>query len=373
MRSPSQHILFLATEYAAGMRPYASAIIHAMWQDGDHVLIVTKDGQFKHDFDQLPTQAITWFDYPSSKLHKLVFRLLPSQLMKRIEQLVADHGIQLIYCLTGELVLSASIKRLQRMVPVLYTIHDATGHDSKFEGMATWLKHKILIDAPQQRLIKNTTLQITNSLEQQRQIKMRYPYHKVHYAPFPSLVTQDIIDGDMDLPELNGAGDGYILFFGNLQLYKGVHLLYDAYLASHALQQRPLVIAGSGYIYFKRDDNEPGNILFINRYIDDRELKSLFTRAAVVVYPYISATQSGVTSIASYYDKPMVLSDLPFFKQTCEGSEGIVFFPSGDSEALAAAIARSLQEPSASTRALYDSHYSTAALRSALTTILEQL
>ena len=251
------------------------------------------------------------------------------------------------------------------MVPVLYTIHDATGHDSKFEGVATWLKHKILIHHPQQRLIKNTTLQITNSLEQQRQIKMRYPYHKVHYAPFPSLVAQDIIDGNVDVPELKGAGDGYILFFGNLQLYKGVHLLYDAYLSSPALQQRPLVIAGSGYIYFKRNDHEPGNVMFINRFIDDSELKSLFTRAAMVVYPYISARQSGVTSIASYFDKPMVVSDLPFFKQTCEGCDGIIFFPSGDSEALADAISHSLQAASG-TRHLYDREYAPHALRAAL-------
>ena len=49
------------------------------------------------------------------------------------------------------------------------------------------------------------------------------------------------------------------------------------------------------------------------RFIKDSEVRDLFSRAAVVVYPYISATQSGVTSIASYFDKPMVLSDLPFW------------------------------------------------------------
>ena len=165
----------------------------------------------------------------------------------------------------------------------------------------------------------------------------------------------------------------YILFFGNLQLYKGVHVLYEAYLSHPELQSLPLVIAGSGYIYFKRQKKENGNIIFINRYIDDSELKDLFSRAAVVVYPYISATQSGVTSIASYFGKPMVLSDLPFFKQTCEGYQGIEFFPTDDSEALAAAIQRSLQAQQANTRLLYDSQYATEALRTTLTTIIKQL
>ena len=123
MRTPSQHILFIATEYAAGMRPYADTIIHSLWQQGDHVLIVAKDDTVKHDFDDLPADSVTWVDYPASKLKKLAFRFRPSQLIRKIEELVTEHGLQLIYCLTGELVLAGSCKRLQRLAPLLYTIH----------------------------------------------------------------------------------------------------------------------------------------------------------------------------------------------------------------------------------------------------------
>lgn len=373
MRNPSKHILFIATEYAAGMRPYASAIIHTMWQAGDHVLIVTKGGHFKHDFDGLPIDAVTWIDYPTAKLNKLIYRFKPSRLVAEIERLVTEHGLQLIYCLTGELVLAGSINRLQRLAPLLYTVHDAVGHDSKFESWASWLKHKILIQYPQQRLIRSTQCQITNSKEQCQHIQEHHPYHKVYYAPFPTLVTPDIEHGNAPVAELSELSDGYILFFGNVQLYKGVHLLYDAYLAHPELHSRPLVIAGSGYIYFKQQDTGNSKIIFINRYIDDNELKDLFCRAAVVVYPYISATQSGVTSIASYFGKPMVLSDLPFFKQTGEGYQGIEFFVTGDSDALAAAIERTLQATPASTRPLYDSQYSTEALRTTLNAVIKQL
>ena len=69
----------------------------------------------------------------------------------------------------------------------------------------------------------------------------------------------------------------------------------------------------------------------------------------------------------------MVISDLPFFKQTCEGYQGIEFFTTGDSEALAAAIERSLQAPQASSRSLYDSQYSTEALRTTLNAVIKQL
>lgn len=360
MRTPSQHILFIATEYAAGMRPYADTIIHSLWQQGDHVLVVAKDDSVKHDFDDLPEGSVTWVDYPASKLKKLAFRFRPSRLMRQIEELVTEHGLQLIYCLTGELVLAGGCKRLQRLAPLLYTIHDAVGHDSKFDGLASWLKHKLLVAWPQSRLIRMTRYQVTNSKPQQQLVKERYPYHKVYYAPFPTLVTEAIAGGDARVPELTDIPDGYILFFGNLQLYKGVHLLYEAYLSHPELHARPLVIAGSGYIYFKREDDEPG-VTFINRFVDDEELKDLFTRAAVVVYPYISATQSGVTSIASYFDRPMVLSDLPFFRQTCEEYDGVTFFANGNIDELAAAITRSLQS-TASTRAMYEQVYTSDAM-----------
>jgi len=364
MRNPSHHILFIATEYAAGMRPYASTIIHSLWQQGDHVLIVAKEDSVKRDLDDLPGDSVTWVDYPTAKWQKLAFRFHPSRLINRIDQLIAEQGIRLIYCLTGELILVNHIKHLQRMVPVLYTIHDAMSHDSKFEGLVTWLKHKLLIAGPQRRLIKSTTFQVTNSKSQQQLVKERYPYHKVFYAPFPSLITQEISRGNATVPELGNLGEGYILFFGNIQLYKGVHLLYDAYLSHPELQKRPLVIAGSGYIYFERRSDE-SRIVFINRYVEDVEVKDLITRAAVVVYPYISATQSGVVSIASYFGKPMVLSDVPYFIQTCSGYEGVEFFTSGDSNALAAAVNRSLHS-TASTTHLYCQEYAPEAMREAL-------
>ena len=218
-------------------------------------------------------------------------------------------------------------------------------------------------------MLARTRFQVTNSRGQRDDIISRFPYHKVHYAPFPTLVNEAIAQGDKQVEELRDVDDGYILFFGTIHFYKGVHLLYDAYLSHPELQNRPLVIAGTQEVYFARRSDEKGVIL-INRFIDDSEVRDLFGRAAVVVYPYVSATQSGVTSIASYFGKPMVLSDLPFFRQTCEGCEGIEFFPSGDRQALALALERSLQGNTASTRPLYDREYAPDVMRASLDTVI---
>ena len=369
MRTAGQHILFLATEYdAPGMRPYCRSIINALWQEGDHVLAVSRYGTDNEAFPGIPADALTWIDYPTSKLSKAVFRFRPTSVLNAIDDITAHCGISLIYSLTEELILADSIDTLQRRVPVLYTVHDARFHDYKAANPLRWLKNRLLLARPQRLMLERTTLQVTNSRDQQEYILQRFPYHKVHYAPFPTLVNAAIAGGGKQVEELQGLDDGYILFFGTLHKYKGVHLLYETYLNHLELQDRALVIAGTQRIYFERRADEH-NVTFINRFIDDCEVSDLFSRAAVVVYPYISATQSGVTSIAGYFGKPMVLSDLPFFKETCEGSEGVDFFPAGNSGELAAAIKRLLESP-ASTAALYQREYSPQAMTTALNQII---
>lgn len=368
MRDNNQHILFVATEYEAGMRSYASAIIHALWQKGDQVLIVIKREDYKRDFDDIPATCMTWISYPTSKIGKAKFRFRPSSVIHAIENLVEENDIRLIYSLTEELVLSSGIRRLQRRCPVLYTVHDAIHHDIKFKTIEAWARDRILMARPQRLMLKRTRQIVTNSLEQQRHIKQFYPTHDVHYAPFPTLVNDAISSGGSIVPELQGIDSKYILFFGNLLLYKGVHLLYDAYMNHPELQQLPLVIAGSGTLYFDLCP-DARNVILINRFIDDDELKDLFSRAATVVYPYISATQSGVISIASYFGCHMVLSDLPFFVDTCRGYKGIEFFTSCDLDSMAQAVLRSIQSTE-STKEIYDEIYNPKALQNALNDII---
>lgn len=365
MRTANQHILFLATEYdAPGMRPYARVIINTMWQAGDHVLIVSRYGADNEAFPGIPADDITWIDYPTGKLAKAVFRFRPASVLRAIGDIVERCAISLVFSLTEEIILADTIRSLQRQVPVLYTVHDASFHDYQFVSPVRWLKDRLLIARPQRLMLKRTPHQVTNSTTQREHILQQYPYHRVHYAPFPTLITDAIAGGDRQVEELKNVAGDYILFFGTLHLYKGVHLLYEAYLSHSALQTRPLVIAGTRDIYFERRNDEK-NVIIINRFVDDRELRDLFQRAAVVVYPYTSATQSGVTSIASYFGRPMVLSDLPFFKETCTGSDGVTFFANGDRDALAGAIECALQHP-ADTTPLYERQYTREALLIAL-------
>lgn len=73
------------------------------------------------------------------------------------------------------------------------------------------------------------------------------------------------------------------------------------------------------------------NVIMINRYIKDTEIRYMYEQAACVVYPYISATQSGVLSLAFYFRTPTLTSDVPFFVvllnrqgQVCCSKRGIL-------------------------------------------------
>ena len=131
---------------------------------------------------------------------------------------------------------------------------------------------------------------VTNSKAQFEYVSKHYTNSKnIFYAPFPSLINDDIKNGKTEVPETKGVTN-YILFFGNIHLYKGVDLLYRCYLEHSELHKHKLVLAGNGIYYFPRPTSKEG-VIVINRFVDDKELADLFQKAAVVVYPYISATK----------------------------------------------------------------------------------
>lgn len=86
-----------------------------------------------------------------------------------------------------------------------------------------------------------------------------------------------------------------------------------------------MVIAGKGIINNYKSNKD---IILINRFIEDVELRYLFENSLFIVYPYLSATMSGVLSIAYYFKKRMLLSNIPFFLDYA--SDDVVYFKSGD-------------------------------------------
>ncbi len=116
--------------------------------------------------------------------------------------------------------------------------------------------------------------------------------------------------------KLNPAGR-YMLFFGFIRGYKGLDLLIRA-MAEQCVRETgvKLIVAGEFYEdekpYFSliRQLGVENDITFHSHFISDDEVKYYFSVASLVVQPYRSATQSGVTQVAYHFNKPMVVTNV---------------------------------------------------------------
>ena len=109
----------------------------------------------------------------------------------------------------------------------------------------------------------------------------------------------------------------YFLFFGLVRAYKGLDLLIDAF-ADERLRKYSvkLLVAGEFYDdpkqYLEQIEKAGMNdfVIIENQYIKDDDVKYYFNLSEMVVQPYKSATQSGVTQIAYHFEKPMLVTNV---------------------------------------------------------------
>lgn len=115
----------------------------------------------------------------------------------------------------------------------------------------------------------------------------------------------------------------YILFFGFIRAYKGLDLLLEA-LSDPVLKGKKIkvIVAGEFYesdIPYKKIIKLNGiedKVIFFDHYIPDNQVNIFFSAADLIVQPYKSATQSGVTQIAFQFDKPIVVTNVGGLKET---------------------------------------------------------
>jgi D-inositol-3-phosphate glycosyltransferase len=114
----------------------------------------------------------------------------------------------------------------------------------------------------------------------------------------------------------------YLLFFGFIRAYKGLDLLINAFSNKRLRKLKlKLIIAGefyedaSPYKELIRQNNLEKEIILFDRFIKDEEVRLFFSAADLIVQPYKSATQSGVTQIAYHFEKPMLVTDVGGLKE----------------------------------------------------------
>lgn len=109
----------------------------------------------------------------------------------------------------------------------------------------------------------------------------------------------------------------YMLFFGFIRDYKGLDLLMEAF-ADPRFKEKDIYLIVTGEFYNNRDKYMElerqlelgGRIVWKSEFVPDEEVKYYFNAADIIVQPYKSATQSGVTQIAYHFEKPMLVTNV---------------------------------------------------------------
>lgn len=147
-----------------------------------------------------------------------------------------------------------------------------------------------------------------------------------------------------------GVSGPVILFFGFVRPYKGLMVLLEAMPAILKEKDLTLIVAGEfyedkdAYLEKIRALGLTDKVVVLDRYIPNEAVGEYFSAADLLVLPYLSATQSGITQIAYAFGTPVVATNVGGLPEVVkDGQTGYLVGP-GDKDALAEAVARFYSE-----------------------------
>ncbi|HRO84290.1 MAG TPA: glycosyltransferase [Niabella sp.] len=133
------------------------------------------------------------------------------------------------------------------------------------------------------------------------------------YDNFGDIISKEAARTHLRLP----MDEKIILFFGFIRKYKGLDQLLEAFAEiKPQISNLKLLVAGEFY-----EDEKPyqdligklnikDDLILHTHFINDSEVKYYLCASDVLVQPYKNATQSGVTPLAYYFEKPMIVTNV---------------------------------------------------------------
>jgi glycosyltransferase involved in cell wall biosynthesis len=160
---------------------------------------------------------------------------------------------------------------------------------------------------------------ITMSKAVFKDIEKFSPTDKKVYSPHPMYETYGAAVGKEEArKKLNlDLNDRIILFFGLIRRYKGLDILLEA-MADPKIKKEniKLLVAGEFYedkqLYLDLIEKHglKDQVIFHSHFIPNEDVRYYFSAADLVAQTYRNATNSGVTMVGYYYEKPMLVTDV---------------------------------------------------------------
>ncbi len=176
---------------------------------------------------------------------------------------------------------------------------------------------------------------------------------KVVYTPHPLYdIFGEAVPKEQACEEI-GLNHEYtnLLFFGFIRDYKGLDILLDAFATViKKTQLVRLMIVGEFYGNREKylsliEDNNLSDFIYLNdNYIENSAVYKYFCASDILVQPYKTASQSGVSQVAYHFSKPMIVTNVGALPEMVpHGRVGYV--TNVDSDEVADAIMKFVNHP----------------------------
>jgi glycosyltransferase involved in cell wall biosynthesis len=267
--------------------------------------------------------------------------VLPS-LATKVKNKVSDFHPDFIHFQEATSSLAIILSFVNWGVPVIMTVHDPIPHSGEDNFSFSSIKRRLVLNLWRAKV----DAVVTHGQSLADIVDLIYPKLKglVYSVPHGPLGGP---------PAIEPGQTGTFLFFGRIQVYKGLGNFVSAIRKLHD-QGLPVrgVIAGRGedlVRHWALIDGHPAFELH-ERYIPHDELPCLFGRAQAVVLPYIDGTQSGVGAMALGFGRAIIATRVGALQDMVRDGDNGLLVPPGDAGALAAAMARLMAAPDEAAR-----------------------
>jgi glycosyltransferase involved in cell wall biosynthesis len=238
------------------------------------------------------------------------------------------------------------LHELSEVAPLVLTVHNAQPHGS--------LTQRLYQDFRRTAILRHFKAIVVHSQFTRQQIveKNWAPAERIH------VIQHGVLDYYLSL-EASGpsepvsASNQTVMFFGNIEAYKGLDVLIRAFalLPADLVARTQLLVAGSpntDIVPLKKLAHDLGieqRMVWKLGYIREEEVPELFRSATVVALPYRAIDQSGVLMTALAFGKAIVASRTGGFPEVIrDGVHGLLVSP-GDAPELAQALHNVLANP----------------------------
>lgn len=261
--------------------------------------------------------------YEGNKLQKILKFLMN---LRRFRKYIKNNPNDIyIYESYGSLLDVFFLKILCKYKGHLIDVHEAIALN---RDNSKWLKTKFAkIYSTKIRTLMSHSLRSQKYLTEfgYSRYHFKVPHFRYHVKPEfdESEVAQDIRDA-VDPARIN------LLMFGTITKEKGADIFIESLnnLPESHLKRINVIFAGRDFDGSCRSvtPNENVKVKFVLRFVKDDELKYLFSKVQFLAMPYRITSQSGVLEMAFCFKKPIIASNIPYFKSVLDSypSFGII-------------------------------------------------